>query len=225
MNVDVPTTRRQAFEATRKTARPQRTIVGLCVRGISFVVKGASGEYLLERPDVANGGTVVFLRAFHSAICIVALALAFQNLVDPTRGSHFDFGELRTQLSNIGPVLGAVFAATYAALYTRFASQWTYLAGVYNQIKAAASRKDACPDIIAEWKAGFIEDASELHLLRKPMIASISSTWLQDAAVLKALVDWTPKGAEKLTQMRAQVDVIVPPSTIAAAPKPGGGAA
>ena len=71
----------------------------------------------------------------------------------------------------------------YAALYSRFASQWTYLAGVYNQIKMAESRTDRDPRKIAEWKAGFIVDAEELHLVRKPLFAEVVRAWRKDAAV------------------------------------------
>jgi hypothetical protein len=58
--------------------------------------------------------------------------------------------------------------------YARFSSQWSYLAGVYNQIKAAECRTGFQETVLAQWKAGFIEDAADLHLLRKAMFASIN---------------------------------------------------
>ncbi len=38
------------------------------------------------------------------------------------------------------PTFGAIFAAVYFALYARFASQWSYLANLYNKIKEAETR-------------------------------------------------------------------------------------
>lgn len=69
------------------------------------------------------------------------------------------------------PWLGATIAASYAASYSRFASQWVYLAELYNQIKAAEL---SIPEVLtpaqvlvfAEWKAGFLEDCETLHLAR-----------------------------------------------------------
>lgn len=68
------------------------------------------------------------------------------------------------------PWLGAVFTATYAALYARFSAQWSYLAGVYNQMMATQSEIEPSgkqPNALEEiqlWKAGFAEDAEDLHL-------------------------------------------------------------
>jgi len=76
---------------------------------------------------------------------------------------------------------GAIFASIYAALYTRFASQWSYLANLYNQIKQTEAQTahggDEAKKYIEDWKAGFIEDAYELHLVGKPLFASIILAW------------------------------------------------
>lgn len=69
---------------------------------------------------------------------------------------------------------GATFGATYAALYTRFSSQWTYLAGLYNQLMATQAHApiDNDPEragIYLAWEAAFIEDADDLHLSTKPI--------------------------------------------------------
>src|SRR5438046_3051938 len=62
---------------------------------------------------------------------------------------------------------GVLFAGAYTAFYARFASQWSYLAGVYNQIMAAQVRgiptDPAGQNAFDAWQAGFIEDAEELH--------------------------------------------------------------
>lgn len=177
----------------------------------SFVVRLGSGEYLLDRSDVSNGGTVVFTRALHVAVVIVCLGLLARNWLDPNRTSEFSMHELRSQLAAVGPWLGTVFAASYAAFYARFASQWTYLAGVYNQIKAAEGRKDASETAIAEWKAGFIEDAAELHLIRKRMFASIVHEWAgaHEGKVRMAFENYAPGGKPRLDELIDQVSEVV----------------
>jgi hypothetical protein len=140
---------------------------------VGNVLDWLSGEYLLTHVRYPNGGTVVFLRALHVTIVIFLGALAIVNWLDPARGSEFSWIELETQTRTHITWIGAIFATVYALLYARFASQWTYLAGLYNQLKAAQARKDVDMTVIAEWRAAFIEDCDELHLLLKPMFASI----------------------------------------------------
>jgi hypothetical protein len=140
---------------------------------VGDVLDWLSGEYLLTRVRYPNGGTVVFLRALHVTVVIFLGALAIMNWLDPTRGNDFSWIELRTQTLDHLTWIGAIFATVYALLYARFASQWTYVAGLYNQLKAAQARKDVDMTVIAEWRAAFIEDCDELHLLLKPMFASI----------------------------------------------------
>jgi hypothetical protein len=96
-----------------------------------------------------------------------------RRLLVPARISEFSWTKLGKQTLVHITWIGAIFATVYALLYARFASQWTYLAGLYNQLKAAQTRPDADKAVIAEWRAAFFEDCDELHLLRKPMFASI----------------------------------------------------
>jgi hypothetical protein len=140
---------------------------------VGNVLDWLSGEYLLTHVRYPNGGTVVFLRALHVTVVIFLGALAVMNWLDPARGSEFSWTELGKQTLAHVTWVGAIFATVYALLYARFASQWTYLAGLYNQLKAAQARPDVDMNVITEWRAAFIEDCDELHLLRKPMFASI----------------------------------------------------
>jgi hypothetical protein len=178
-------------------------VLGFAGRLVEF----GSGEYLLRND--CNGGNIVFLRACHSTIVILTLALLFKNWVDPNRTAVFSFVEFRTQLAGISAWLGPVFAGAYAALYTRFASQWTYLAGVYNQIKAAQSRKDADLEVIAQWKAGFIEDAADLHLILKPTFASIVREWTKNRRVREMFEMHSPGGRARLQELRVAIGVAV----------------
>ena len=104
----------------------------------------------------------------------------------------------------------ALFGAAYAGLYTRFASQWSYLAGVYNAIKAAETRAGATDGraliALAEWKAGFIEDADSLHLATKPTIAPIILAWGRDELVSGAFHRHVPGGARRLSSLIDRVE-------------------
>src|SRR2546429_9313137 len=118
-----------------------------------------SGEFLFTWPcRQANGGTIIFYRTLFVSLLLYSLALLLNKMLDP-------FINLEFVIKDTLPWFGAIFAAEYAALYTRFSSQWTYLAGLYNQIKAAEAQiatsknKDIADTVLVPWQAGFIEDA------------------------------------------------------------------
>jgi hypothetical protein len=172
-------------------------------------VELASAEYLLKKPQACNGGTIVLMRATHSTIVIVVLYVLYLlllNAVDPNRTSHFSMSEVLVQTSGLPKAFGTVFAATYAALYTRFASQWTYLAGLYNQIKAVECKAGAEENALAQWKAGFIEDASDLHLLSKKMFASVVKAWGANPDVRNAFATYSCGGGPRFDELMAQAD-------------------
>jgi hypothetical protein len=181
---------------------------------VAIFLEFVSGEYLLTRLGHSNGGTVVLLRSLHVSAIVFAFALLAINVLDPARGGPFCADELRRQLLENGKWFGALFGAAYAALYARFASQWSYLAGVYNQIKAAQARKDHDEVAVAEWRAGFIEDCDELHLVRKPMFASIVHAFLSDdmpaaAEIRKAFDLHTPGGEARRLRIESEVKAVV----------------
>lgn len=138
----------------------------------------SSAEWLLRTR--ANGGGVVLARALWSAALIYIAALTAREVFDPTTVFQFSLHGLRRGLFETMEWFGVILAATYASFYTRFASQWSYLANLYNQIKAseiAAPRDRYAEHCIAEWKAGFIEDAHTLHLVSKPLFALVITSW------------------------------------------------
>ncbi len=110
---------------------------------------------------------------------------------------------MRTQIEGKIPWFGAIFAAVYAALYTRFASQWSYLANLYNLIKQASiSDSDSInEERMAEWKAAFIEDAEFLHLSHKENFTSIIHAWAKDALVEEKYCMYTPGGKARFDHM------------------------
>ncbi len=172
----------------------------------SKLVKFLTSEWLLERDNLPNGGSVILLRAFLASLYIFFGVLAFRNGLDPERSWTFDLDELLAQVIATPHWFGAIFAASYAGLYARFASQWKYLAHVYNQIKAAQLANGSPVDALAEWKAGFLEDADVLHLATKPIFASIIKEWGQDPQVEKEFIEHTPGGEKRFHDLMRRVN-------------------
>jgi hypothetical protein len=162
-----------------------------------------------------NGGKVVFKRAVGMSLVVSAAYLGFHNLsiwVGSSFTPKFEPLEVANQLRGMAPNLGWIFAGIYTALYTRFASQWSYLANVYNQIKAAECQAQAGtgterPPVpaIGHWKAAYISDARELHLINKPSVASTVWHWTDDAAVMEHLLPDDDVGRHKLKDMLSAV--------------------
>jgi hypothetical protein len=172
-----------------------------------WALKVASGECLLE--GRANGGGIVFARALWSSLLIFAAAVWIKELLDPESTCAFSWEALRVAVGSNLNWFGAIIAAMYIALYARFASQWTYLAGVYNQImNSRAEVTNLSPEqerVYAAWWAGFVEDAEEVHLALKPMYASVISGLLGDPSVRDAYADTTVNGQRRLEQLEERL--------------------
>jgi len=163
--------------------------LGTTVTAISF-------EFLLmTKSRRANGGDIIMLRAILSAALLFFIAKLIYG----------------SAALNSPAAYGSILAAMYAGLYARFASQWSYLANLYNQIKATEIRalstladknltketEKTLHQRIAEWKAGYIEDAENLHLATKKSFAPVIWFWLQDPDVKEAYIHATPDGAAR----------------------------
>jgi hypothetical protein len=172
----------------------------------SAVLSWASGEfYLARRP---NSGTVVLIRTLWVTGLLTLAALGARE-----RLAHGATWQLawphREIMMQLVPWVGAIFGATYAGLYARFASQWTYLAGLYNQIMAVAAQTDSKihsnrDDVLAAWRAGFIEDAEDVHLARRPLYAGVILSFAQKPGVRSAYAEFTAGGAERLARLEEQ---------------------
>ncbi len=174
---------------------------------ISTLVSCFSAEFILQW--LPNGGTVIILRSLWTGILLNSIALTLLNLLDPRRTWRPSLKELETQIITTIPWTGAILGAVYASLYARFASQWGYLANVYNQIKAAECVQSCNRTALAEWKAGFMEDAEHLHLARKPVFASIIHSWAEDFDVKRRYVEDVPGGERRFELLTASVREIV----------------
>jgi hypothetical protein len=155
----------------------------------------AAAEWVLTRCEVPNGGSVVLFRAVWVTSWAAIFLLPGSNVVFPGMG-----------ITPILPLIGVVFGTVYASFYTRYASQWTYLANIYHRIKETESRaRDRDEPKLAEWKAGFIEDVEELHLVAKPLFASVILYWLQEPAVRNAYEQTTLGCPQRLFKLHARV--------------------
>ena len=152
-----------------------------------------SGENLLHnRP---NGGSVVLARSILVSLIIYGAVLTLKEVLKP--GALFEFSQIafKNAIDTTIPWFGAIFAATYASFYTRYSSQWTYLANTYNQfmaVKASMSPKLTSANAnqsLVNWQAGFVSDCFTLHLDRKPIFKGVITELMKDAILRKAILE------------------------------------
>lgn len=156
-----------------------------------------TGEWMF-RWGCPNGGTIIFFRSVQVTVILYVIASWLASLFNATWPWHHDFGFLWHQGADSVSWLGAIFAAVYAALYARFASQWSYLAGVYNQMRQTlVTTKEPDRDHLVMWRAAFIEDALDLHLATKPMFAPFLLRMLDMPAVAAKFDAYTVDGWER----------------------------
>src|SRR4051812_24956948 len=101
-----------------------------------------SGQRIVDSVGT-NGGDVVVVRTVFVGMELTLLCVCLQAWIDPDLHGPISFAGLASQLTSLGSVIGAIFGGTYVAFYTRFVSQWAYLAGVYNQIKQAETESES----------------------------------------------------------------------------------
>lgn len=182
--------------------RKQQSFDAWALRYLSF-------EFLLDL--MPNGGRAVLYRSTLISILIYAGAVAFASRIEPGASWRPDMDAARKIVFETIPWFGAVFAGVYLALYARFASQWQYLASVYNQMMATAVQQPPIghtPEAVLRiWQAGIIEDAEDLHLACKPMFASLVSVLLTRPAVRRQFVDHAPGGAERLIALEKKIQL------------------
>jgi hypothetical protein len=166
----------------------------------------------------ANGGTVIFLRAMGICVELLVATVALWNALDPERSNAFSSHELRKQLIHLAPWIAASFAGIYLALYARFSAQWGYLANLYNQIKqteigvhATQSHADRQRQmlVLCQWKAGYIEDAQDLHLAGKSNVAAIIKSWGSSQEVERLFISATLGGENRWKKLMFDVDAAV----------------
>ncbi|OOX14352.1 hypothetical protein Xbuh_19340 [Xanthomonas axonopodis pv. bauhiniae] len=156
----------------------------------------------------SNSGSIVFLRSLIVSLYIFAFALWLPQVVDPDRTWSPSVRETQIAVRDNFAWLGAIFAALYTGFYARYASQWTYIAGLYNQIKSAASTS-SIPieknEPLLNWQSGFIEDCYHLHLDRKEVFAFIIKQMLSDTVMQNNFIECTAPEIADIVLERAGV--------------------
>ena len=167
----------------------------MCRGVVTVVLSILTSEWLLTCCRLANGSGVIILRSLLTALYVYLLGLLGQMVLDP----YWTWDPSAEWYA-------VVFAGIYTALYAKFASQWSYLAGLYNQIKNAETHAGCLSDALADWKAGFIEDADELHLASKPLFASVIRVWGNQPYVKCRFVEHAPGGQPRFDKLMEQVE-------------------
>lgn len=157
-----------------------------------------------------NGGTAIFLRTVWITLLLYTSALLLRALDYTDWSWGIDLNKLAEEVGDTAAWLGAIFAAVYTALYARFSSQWSYLANTYNQMKSAIVSGPEHPgeeqkEQIGYWKAAFVEDAQDLHLVRKRMFAMTAWVWLQEELVHNKFDDYTPGGRRRRIRLQKRL--------------------
>src|SRR5687768_7809274 len=144
-------------------------------------VRFTSGEWMLDWPRRrANGGGLILGRALWATTIVYLLLLIAHESIGPPHTTAISLAGVRRAVLESASWYALVFGGVFATLTTRYASQWRYLAELYNQIKAAevgAPETTESRSRLIEWKAGFVEDAQVLHLVTKPIFASVIAAW------------------------------------------------
>ncbi|WP_421844159.1 hypothetical protein [Mycobacterium sp.] len=164
-----------------------------------------AGEFFLR--VWPNGGTAIFVRTLWIASLMYTGALLLRAVGYTDWSWGIDRHKLREEIAATTTWLGAIAGAVYTALYARFSSQWTYLANVYNQIKnaivsAPGELGEERRHEISYWKAAFVEDAQDLHLVRKKMFAMAAWAWLQEAPVAEKFDSYTVGGTARRIRLQ-----------------------
>lgn len=192
------------------TTEPDQANDGRCCRTFKLLgrwpfnlrwwTNGLAGEFVLKRWP--NGGSAIFVRTLWITALMYSAALLLRAVpyTDWSLGIHWD--KLRSEVGETVPWLGAIAGGVYTALYARFSSQWSYLANVYHQMKSSILSGPSAPSTHQEeqlqyWKAAFVEDAEDLHLVRKKMFAMTAWEWLGDEAVSDMFDRYTTGGEQR----------------------------
>lgn len=168
------------------------------MKRILRLVDWLSGEWMLH--DRSNSGAIVFLRSLLVSLCIFFATLMFRAAIDPDTSSNLSIYAARAYLRDYIGWFGAIFAATYVGFYTRYASQWNYIANLYNQIMATVASlptDERDNKTILNWQAAFVEDCYHLHLDRKEVFSIVIKQMLSNPSVLKCFIESTPDNISK----------------------------
>lgn len=170
------------------------------------MVKLFTFEFFIKLNNKANGGGVITARAVCTSLVIYSALICVLHIFDPESKMGISYFAFRREFVDSVEFLGAIFGGVYLALYARFSSQWSYIADLYNQIKSAELNTSANEAQLSSWKAGFIEDAEDLHLATKGSIASVVHHWGITSEVINQYKATVPGKEARLTALLVCVD-------------------
>lgn len=153
------------------------------------------GEWVLR--FLPNGGTAVIVRTVQLSTLAFLLAIGVDSYLDPKAHLAFDWAQFLATVKAHLTWFGVLFGGIYVALYSRFSSQWSYLAGLYNslmQLECQEPRSELKDDAKLERRAmawaAFIDDAWTMHLAAKPSFSSAIRTLLSDERIRTVVDRW-----------------------------------
>lgn len=169
----------------------------------SCLVKLVSLEFILDW--YANSGGVVALRSVWLTSVVYAAVILLRAQVE-----SIEHETLACHFKDTWPWFGAIFAGVYASLYSRFASQYSYLSNLYNEIMLAEASigGSAKSEKLQLLWAAFIEDAHAMHLAKKPLFAGLISHLLGLPDVYARFCDSSLGGRALAYEILLEVDAV-----------------
>jgi hypothetical protein len=163
-------------------------------------------ECLLSRWP--NGGLIIAARAAWIAAWIFAFALTLVTWLPIDGDADVSWDVAKREVVDKIEWFAAIYAGVYAALYTRFSAQWSYLAGLYNDMMATVVANPSAikSEPMVYWRAGFVEDAEDLHLAMKSNLASVIRSVLMIDGVPEAFVEHTHGGKSRLLRLIKRIN-------------------
>ena len=174
---------------------------------MSKFVEIITGEFVFD--FMPNGGKAVLIRTTIVTLLLYSLAIFAKSYARENAIFEFSLIQLRIEFGETIPWLGAIFGGTYAAFYSRFSSQWTYLADLYNQQMSVASTikdEDFNNENFQKWQAAFIEDAVHMHLATKIGFSNVIYELLDEDGIKEVLLKQEHFGEKKYNELKARLN-------------------
>jgi len=168
----------------------------------------------------------VFVRALQLSVFLFLLTIGLDSYLAPDARLAFDRMEFFATVKSHLPWFGVMFGGIYLALYSRFSSQWTYLAGLYNTLMHIECQDPRAlltgPKLTRRamaW-AAFIEDAVTLHLAAKASFAHSIRALLLEDSIRSVVVDWSKDDPATYEKLRRHFSFDQQTPSLPAAPPP-----
>jgi hypothetical protein len=168
-----------------------------------------SGEFILRY--MPNGGKAILIRTVLVSLVLYLVAISLKSYTSENSIFRFSLDQFQKEVTETITWLGAILGGSYAALYTRFSSQWSYLADLYNQQMSAALNlnSDAIEsDTYKYWQAAFVEDAVCMHLDTKAGFSNLVLELLRDEKIKSILEEQKHFGNIKYNKVLSRLEKV-----------------